>query len=62
MELINEKVNSLRDLNEFVGVFVSRDYVYKKIFDMTDEEIEEQTKLMEEDKAINKKLGLDEEE
>lgn len=50
MEVIREKMNTLRDVEEHVGTYYSRAWVRKNILFMTDEEIEDIDKQIEAEK------------
>ena len=50
MEIIRERVNTLRDVEEHVGVYYSRAWVRKNILFMSEEEQEEIAKQIETEK------------
>jgi len=47
MEIFRERSSALRDIEDLVGVYFSREWVNKKILRMSDEEIEEMKKQMD---------------
>lgn len=50
MEVVREKMNTLRDVEDHVGVYYSREWVRKNILFMTDEESEEIQKQIKDEK------------
>lgn len=51
-EIFQSRLSIMRDLKEYVGTYFSQEFVYKKIFQMDEAEIEEmQTKIKEEKEA-----------
>ena len=40
-EILKERLEMMRDVGEFIGQYFSREFVYKKIMQMTDEEVTE---------------------
>jgi len=52
-ELMQDRVNNLQSIEQYIGTFYSKEWVQKNVLNMTDAEIEEmQTQ-------INKEAGLD---
>jgi len=49
-EITRERMNTLRDVEEHVGVYYSRKWVIQNILQMTEEEMEEMQKQMEQEK------------
>lgn len=62
MEMIRERFNMARDLgvNEFVGTYVSNDWVRRKILQQTDEDIEMLDEQIKEEKAAGVGTAPDE--
>lgn len=54
-ELISDRISLLNDMNQFVGVLFSNEYVYKKILKLTNDEVEEMQKQLKDEKE-NKKI------
>lgn len=48
-EILRERVNMLSDVNDFVGLYWSHDWVRRNILKQSDEEIEEQNEKMQEE-------------
>lgn len=48
-EILASRVNMLKEISEFVGVYYSSDYVKKKILRQSDEEIDEERKKIEDE-------------
>lgn len=44
MEILRERINSLREVEEYVGVYYSRDWVRKNVLQMNDDEIKDMQK------------------
>jgi hypothetical protein len=49
-EILQDRLNILRDLEEYVGTYYSRDWVRKNLLQMTDEDIQKVKKQIEEEK------------
>jgi hypothetical protein len=49
-EILRERVNLLRDLDEYVGVYYSKDWVRRSVLKMNDDDIKEQAELIEKEK------------
>lgn len=49
-EMLRDRVDLVRDLQEHVGKYFSHDYVRKEVFKQTEQEIEEQDKIIEKEK------------
>jgi hypothetical protein len=62
LEMMNNRYEVLRNLDEYEGKYISRNFIYKNVFNMTKEEKEEEIKQMLAEKAEKKKLGIDQEE
>ena len=55
MEILKEKMDVMRELQEYVGTYFSKEYIKKKVLNFTDEELLEiegqiQTETQEEPK------------
>ena len=50
-EILREKVNMLKDIEEQIGKYYSREWVVKNVLFMTDEEMREMQKQMDKEKA-----------
>jgi hypothetical protein len=59
MEILREKMNTLREVEEHVGKYFSREYVQRNILFMTDEEIAEMAKQIKKEKAEEEEDGDD---
>jgi len=53
-EMLRDRLEILRDLNEYVDKYYSHDFIRREILKQTDEEIDEQDKLIEEEKKSKK--------
>jgi hypothetical protein len=60
-EMMRDRLELLNELNDYVGKYFSHDYIRRKILKQSDEEIEEQDKIIEEEKN-NKQYNPDEED
>ena len=60
-EMMRDRLELLNELNDYVGKYFSHDYIRRQILKQSDEEIEEQDKLIEKEKT-NKQYNSDEEE
>ena len=56
IELLNDRINTLNQIEAYVGTFFSKEYVQKKVLRLTDNEIEEMQK------QINKEANTDPED
>ena len=50
LETFNKRFGMMRDIQDYIGTYVSHDWVMRNILRMGDEEIEEQRKLIEKEK------------
>ena len=53
MELLNDRLDVLAKIDEYVGTYFSRETVYKKVLNMTAEEMKEEIARIEKEKAYN---------
>jgi hypothetical protein len=60
-EMMRDRLELLNELNDYVGKYFSHDYIRRQILKQTDEEIEEQDKLIEKEKN-NKQYNSDEDQ
>ena len=60
-EMMRDRLELLNELNDYVGKYFSHDYIRRQILKQSDEEIEEQDKIIEEEKN-NKQYNPDEED
>ena len=51
MELLNGRIATAKEMNEFVGKYFSHDFMRKEVLHQTEQEIEEQDKLMLKEKS-----------
>jgi hypothetical protein len=58
-ELMNERLNLMVAIEPYIGTYYSRDYVKRKVLRMTEEEIEEMTREMEEENETGVGVPLD---
>jgi len=60
-EIMKERLEMMREIGEFIGQFFSKEYVYKKIMKLTDEEADEMKKQIdkerEEDPPLDDEMG-----
>lgn len=60
-EIMKERLEMMRDVGEFIGQYFSKDYVYKKILRLTEEEADEMKKQIdkerEEDPPVDDEFG-----
>jgi len=61
-ELLKSRLELLGELQDYIGKYFSQDYVWKNILKMTDEEIEQMKKQIEEEKKKGEIEGEEEEE
>lgn len=54
VEILERRVATMQALESFVGKYISNDYVMKNIFKMSDEEIEREAKLIEEESDVER--------
>ena len=52
-EILENKINSLQNIESYIGTFYSKEWVQKNVLNMTDNEIEEMQK------QINQEAGMD---
>lgn len=57
-ELLNGRLQLLNTIKEHVGTFLSEEYVYKNVLRMTDKEIADEKKKMEQDRKDREAAGL----
>jgi len=60
-EMMRDRLEILRDLNEYVNKYYSHDYIRREILKQTDEEIEEQDKLIAKEKTNKQYNSTDDE-
>jgi hypothetical protein len=60
MEILRERMNTLREVEEHVGKYFSREYVQRNVLFMTDEEIEEMAKQIDKERKEEDGDGDDE--
>ena len=60
-EMMRDRLELLNELNDYVGKYFSHDYIRRQILKQSDEEIEEQDKIIEEEKN-NKQYNPDEDQ
>lgn len=58
-EIHRERMNSLRETSEFIGVYYTKKWIQKNILSMSDQDIQELELEMEEERKKNKELGVD---
>lgn len=51
IEILRNRIETLQEIEPYVGIFFDKEYVFKKILRMTDEEIKERIEGLERDKA-----------
>tara|TARA_B100000900_G_C20448912_1_gene662306 strand:- start:199 stop:978 length:780 start_codon:yes stop_codon:yes gene_type:complete len=49
-EIMKERIEMMRDVGEFIGQYFSKEYVYKKILRLTDEEADEMRKQIDKER------------
>lgn len=54
VEILERRVATMQSLEPFIGRYISNEYVMKDIFKMSDEEIEREAKLIEEESKIDR--------
>lgn len=54
VEILERRVQTMQALESFIGKYISNDYVMKNIFKMSDEEIEREAKLIEEENSVDR--------
>jgi len=59
-EVLRERINSLRDIEEHVGVYFSKEWVRKEILKMSEEDINTMKEQMEEERKEEPPLATDE--
>jgi hypothetical protein len=62
LEIMQDRMNMMRDIGDLVGKYYSKKWVQKNILNQTEDEIQEMEKEMEEEKQKNKDSGEGEEE
>lgn len=60
VEILERRVATMQSLEPFIGKYISNDYVMKNIFKMSDEEIEREEKLIEEESSEDRFKPKDE--
>lgn len=54
VEILERRVATMQSLEPFIGKYISNDYVMKNIFKMSDDEIERESKLIEEESDVER--------
>ena len=54
VEVLERRVAAMQSLEPFIGKYISNDYVMKNIFKMSDEEMEREAKLIEEESDVER--------
>lgn len=54
VEILERRVQTMQALEPFIGKYISNEYVMKNIFKMSDDEIERETKLIEEESDVDR--------
>ena len=49
MEILKEKMDVMREIQDYVGVYFSKEYIKKSILRFSDEELREMDRQMEEE-------------
>ena len=49
-EIMREQLEMMREVGEYIGQYFSKEYIYKKILRMTDEEIDEMKKQIDKER------------
>ena len=52
-EIMREQFEMMREVGEYIGQYFSREYVYKKVLRMTDEDIDEMNKQIDKEREEN---------
>jgi uncharacterized protein YvpB len=52
MEILKEKISAINEINDYVGIYFSKEYVQRNILNMTDEQITEMQSQIDKEKPL----------